>query len=321
MRLHGIDFTSAPRRGKPIAVASGSLAVGRPVLRVDSIEPLVDFSSFEAWLCRPGPWLAVFDLPFGLPRELLEALGWLAPATLCGAPPGGCERTGAGEPVSAGERTVAGAEPADLEDDSPWACTIRRVAALPRPEFVSLLRGFCAARPPGGKFAHRRADGPAGSSPSMKWVNPPVALMLHAATPRLLAAGVCLPGLHRGDPERIALEGYPGHLARAIVGRTSYKSDAAAGRTPQRRAAREAILSALRTGEHPLGLIVDCDPPLAQSCLDDATADRLDALLCLVQAAWAWQRRDEGFGLPEAIDPVEGWIVSVPDIDAAAGSR
>src|SRR5690606_19547316 len=207
MRLHGIDFTSAPRRGKPIAVASGSPAVGRPVLRVDSIEPLVDFSSFEAWLCRPGPWLAVFDLPFGLPRELLEALGWLAPATLCGAPPGGCERTGAdeplnagerpgaGEPVSAGKTTAAGAGPADLADDSAWAFAIRRVAALPRPEFVSLLRSFCAARPLGGKFAHRRADGPAGSSPSMKWVNPPVALMLHAATPRLLAAGVCLPGL------------------------------------------------------------------------------------------------------------------------------
>ena len=49
----------------------------------------------------------------------------------------------------------------------------------------------------------------------MKWVNPPVVLMLHAGAPRLLAANVTLPGLHRGDPSRIALEAYPGMLARA----------------------------------------------------------------------------------------------------------
>ena len=34
----------------------------------------------------------------------------------------------------------------------------------------------------------------------MKWVNPPVVLMLHAGAPRLLAAGVTIPGLCRGDP-------------------------------------------------------------------------------------------------------------------------
>ena len=30
------------------------------------------------------------------------------------------------------------------------------------------------------------------------------------------------------------------------------------------------------------------------------------------RAAWAWQRRDEGFGLPHDMDPIEGWIASVP---------
>jgi hypothetical protein len=49
---------------------------------------------------------------------------------------------------------------------------------------------------------------------------------------------------------------------------------------------------------------------------DDATGDSLDAVLCLMQAAWAlWQqtvapRADAGpgWGLP-AFDPLEGWIV------------
>ena len=30
----------------------------------------------------------------------------------------------------------------------------------------------------------------------MKWVNPPVAFMLHAGVPLLLEAGAMLPGLH-----------------------------------------------------------------------------------------------------------------------------
>jgi hypothetical protein len=43
--------------------------------------------------------------------------------------------------------------------------------------------------------------------------------MLHAGVP-LLAAGVHLPGLHEGDPQRVALEAYPGLLAREVLGST-----------------------------------------------------------------------------------------------------
>ncbi|MDD4887517.1 MAG: DUF429 domain-containing protein, partial [Thiomonas sp.] len=44
----------------------------------------------------------------------------------------------------------------------------------------------------------------------------------------------------------------------------------------------------------------------------DASGDSLDAALCLLQAAWASARRTQNWGLPPQIDPVEGWIVSVP---------
>ena len=46
----------------------------------------------------------------------------------------------------------------------------------------------------GHKFAHRATDRWAGSSPSMKWVNPPVAYMLHAGVPLLIDAGVAIAG-------------------------------------------------------------------------------------------------------------------------------
>ena len=65
----------------------------------------------------------------------------------------------------------------------------------------------------------------------MKWVNPPVAYMLHAGVPPLIAAGVHLPGHHDGDAARVALEGYPGLLARELIGRRSYKSDERARQT------------------------------------------------------------------------------------------
>ena len=47
--------------------------------------------------------------------------------------------------------------------------------------------------------------------------------------------------------------------------------------------------------------------------VDDASGDCLDAVLCLMQAAWAQQRHAEGdalYGLPPGLDPLEGWIVT-----------
>lgn len=70
----GVDFTSAPRKAKPITVAHG--LAGAALLRLHSIERLADFAGFEALLARPGPWVGGFDFPFGLPQALLRDLGW-----------------------------------------------------------------------------------------------------------------------------------------------------------------------------------------------------------------------------------------------------
>ncbi|RZU02308.1 DUF429 domain-containing protein [Rivibacter subsaxonicus] len=265
--LFGVDFTSAPRRAKPITVARGRLDAGGRV-HLHDVEALPDFAAFEQMLAAPGPWLGVFDLPFGLPRELVLALGW--PQT--------------------------------------WPALMRHYAALPREQIRERFAAFCAARPAGAKFAHRACDGPAGSSPSMKWVNPPVAFMLQVGAPRLLSAGVHLPGLHDGDRSRVALEGYPGLLARELIGRRSYKSDSRAQQTPERFIARKDLIEAQEQGRTRLALRLKLSHAQRDALLADASGDRLDAVLCLVQAAWASTRA--GYGLPEAIDPIEGWIVT-----------
>ncbi|WP_225984424.1 DUF429 domain-containing protein [Noviherbaspirillum aerium] len=262
MQIVGVDFTSAPRRAKPITVAVGE--ADGAVLRIARVDSHAGWASYEDWLAQPGPWVGGFDFPFGLSRELVEHLGW--PQT--------------------------------------WAELVTHCATLERAELRTTFKAFCDARPVGNKFAHRVTDGPAGSSPSMKWVNPPVAYMFHEGTRRLLDAGVTVFGLHAGDPRRIALEAYPGLVARAVT-RASYKSDERAKQTPERRAARERIVAALEDGTHPLGVRVVMKKALRRELIEDGTADWLDAVLCAVAAAWAVQRPN--YGLPLQLDPVEGW--------------
>jgi len=266
--LLGCDFSSSPSPRKPIVMATGSAARGRVLLA--GLERITSLDGFEQWLRREPAWLGAFDFPFGLPRELVEQLGW----------PGR------------------------------WPELMLHYAALSRLDIRNTFAAFCDARPAGRKFAHRAADGPAGSSPSMKWVNPPVAYMLHAGVPRLLAAGVHLPGLHDGDIRRVALEGYPGLLAREVLGGRSYKSDDKAKQTPERLIARKDLITALENGQTRLGLRLKVSHAQRDALADDASGDSLDAVLCLMQAAWAQRQGAPRYGLPLEMDPLEGWIVT-----------
>lgn len=271
--LLGCDFSSAPSRRKPIVLSVGRVDRGRVVL--DGVETFETLDAWGARLLAPGPWVGGFDLPFGLPRELVTTLGW----------------------------------PTD------WQACMQHYASLSRADIRAAFAAFCDARPVGGKFAHRATDVPAGSSPSMKWVNPPVAFMLHAGVPRLMTAGVSIPGLHTGDPLRVALEAYPGLIARSVFGGASYKSDDKSRQTPERLIARKTMIHALEAGQAPLlqsaGLRLKLTHAQRDALADDASGDRLDAVLCLLQAAWALHQHEMGrprYGLPEC-DPLEGWIV------------
>lgn len=275
--LVGCDFSSSPSRCKPIVMASGSALQGRVLLA--GLERIESLDAFGHWLCRDREWIGAFDLPFGLPRELVEHLAW---------------------PLR-------------------WPDLIRHYASLSRPEIRDTFAAFCDARPAGQKFAHRATDKPAGSSPSMKWVNPPVAYMQHAGVPRLLAAGVHFPGLHDGDSRRVALEGYPGLLAREVLGNRSYKSDDKARQTPERLIARKDLITALEHGQTRLALRLKVSHAQRDALIDDASGDSLDAVLCLLQAAWAARQGAPRYGLPPETDPLEGWIVTAQAVSAQPG--
>ena len=134
--------------------------------------------------------------------------------------------------------------------------------------------------------------------------------MLHAGVPRLIAAGVHLPGHLQGDESRVALEAYPGLLARELVGRRSYKSDSKAAQTPERLIARKDIVDGLEQGRTKLGLRLKLSHAQRDTLVEDASGDSLDAVLCLMQAAWAAQQGAPRYGLPAELDPLEGWILT-----------
>ena len=271
----GVDFTSAPSKKKPITVAVGrwQAAARRPSYRLDEVRELESLAAFERFLVEDKAWLGGFDLPFGQPRSLIEHEGW---------------------------PTI-------------WPQFVQFYCQKPREQLRDTFRRWCAARPVGSKFAWRAADRPAGSSPAMRWANPPVAWMMHAGIGRMLDAGLAFPAHRhpgrRGRPRRIALEAYPGFTARTVTTR-SYKSDDPRKHTAERRGHRATIVAALIAGTAGLAVRLVISDGWRRRLVADGSGDLLDAVICALQAAHAAAL--PRYGLPRGLDPLEGWIASVP---------
>jgi len=267
-RIIGVDFSSAPRRAKPIVIARG--ICDESAFRLDGFELVESLARFEEVLSDEASFVGGFDFPFGLPREFVDSYD-------------------------------------DIPND--WLGSIEWMSTTPKDAIVERFRAFMEPRPVGSKFAHRVTDLLATSSSSMRWVNPPVAFMLREGVPRLVAAGCDIPGLRVGDSNRVALEAYPGVVARAIT-RASYKADEAAKQTIERRDRRVEIIRALERGK-PLGVALIAGAALVERIVDDARGDTLDAVICAMQATYA--SRLPRYGMPEAVDPIEGFICGVPE--------
>ncbi len=235
-------------------------------LRAGDLTEWHKIEQFEAALSRPGPWIAGIDFPFGQSRAFIENIGW---------------------PRS-------------------WHGYVNHVKTLGREGFREALDTYRATRPPGDKEHRRATDIAAGSISPQKLYGTPVGLMFFEGAPRLLDAGVTIPGLQDSDPDRIVVEAYPGVIARRFIGRQSYKQDTKKKQTEEQHHARHDLLLTI-TGNGPLpdyGIQVEAPASLA----DEPGGDHLDALLCAIQAAWSLRHRHSGFGMPDNTDRQEGWI-------------
>jgi len=239
-------------------------------LRIEDSEEMKDFAGFVAFLEKPGPWVCGMDFPFGQPGDLVAALGW----------------------------------PKD------WAGYVGEVARLPKEEFEDLIRADMARRPPGSKWRYRLADRRSGSSSAMMLFRVPVGKMFYRGAPRLLASGVSVEPCRPTRDPRVAVEAYPAVVARCFLGRAPYKRDGVPD-TPERKAARGTLISALASEalREAYGFVVEVDGSWREELVGDPSADALDSLLCAVQAAWAYTRKDDGWGVPPECDADEGWIL------------
>jgi hypothetical protein len=96
---------------------------------------------------------------------------------------------------------------------------------------------------------------------------------------------------------------------RGLARAPSYKNDAPGKRTAEQRDARVWLLWGLVEGAHRWRMRVDPALGLAEAAIDDGSGDTLDAIACAMLAAWAAAHAESGYGLPDAVDPIEGWIV------------
>lgn len=241
------------------------------ILTFERLERIVSHANFERSLASPGPWIGGFDFPFTQSRRFLENIGW----------------------------------------PTAWPAFAAHLGRMNRDAYRAALEGYKRDRVMGDREHSRGFEAGTGAASPQKLYGVPVALMLFEGVPRLHRAGVHVPGLHDGDPGRIAFEAYPGVAARALIGRAPYKTETRTKQTPALLDARRAILAALTgpAGQARFGLSVKAPGWLA----DDPGGDPLDALICAVQAAWGMRAQAADPTLLSRIDPVEGWIAD-PDV-------
>lgn len=186
-----------------------------------------------------------------------------------------------------------------------WVDYTRYATNLGKQGFKDALSAYRSTRQKGDKQHLRETDRRSGGVSPMMLYGVPVGLMYFEGAQRLLESPASVLPMKHSDPDRIIVEAYPGVVVKNLMGnKDNYKDEKNKSQSDRFRDKRNAILRILSKPENPYGFSILADKAL----VDDTTGDRLDALLCAVQAAWAWQRKDDNFGIPESVDVLEGWI-------------
>lgn len=256
---------------KKKAITYAQCSMDGDTLALVSFGRLTSFDEFETFLAQTGLWVLGIDFPFGQPRKLIENIGW--PRT--------------------------------------WERYVRHVAGMSKSQFVETLARYRAGRPKGDKQHFRQTDKLANSRSPMMLYGVPVGKMFFEGAPRLLRSGASIQPCCVRDDSRLIVEAYPALVARRWIGNRGYKSDTKKKQTPEKRSAREEIVSGLRSSDvqtH-FGFNLHFSETDAESFIQDGSGDQLDGLLCAIQAGWGYTQRERNYGIPADCDPLEGWIV------------
>jgi hypothetical protein len=243
------------------------------LLEIENLHLLTSFEDFEAFLNSGGPWVAGLDFPFGQPKKLINNLDW--PKT--------------------------------------WAGYVDLLSQMSMDSFVNLLAEYRQPRPSGDKQHLRCTDKISFSKSPMMLYGVPVGRMFFRGAPYLLRSEASILPCNPRTDDRIVIEAYPALAARRWIGNQGYKNDKKRKQTLAQEIARAEILRGMTYDlvRH-YGFSLRLSDVLAKEFIQDGTGDKLDAMLCAIQAAWAYTNRDKNYGIPVDADPLEGWIVDAP---------
>ncbi|MBD2175463.1 DUF429 domain-containing protein [Pseudanabaena sp. FACHB-1998] len=240
----------------------------KDILQIEKFHYFIDFDGFMTFLRRSPNWLAGVDFPLGQPRKLVENLGW----------------------------------------GSTWAEYVELVGQMSKQEFVTVLNQYRQDRAAGDREHLRQTDRLTGAISPMKVYGVPVGKMFFEGAPRMLKAGFSIQPCHPTADSRTVLEIYPALIAKALIGKHSYKSDTKSKQTQEMQLLRQEIIIQMRSPVFltKYGLRLEISENLILLALQDASGDTLDAILAAIQAAIAF--RQPHYGIPETCDRLEGWI-------------
>jgi hypothetical protein len=267
-----MDFTSSPSRTKPIVCAECELIEN--TLELSHLHAIPTLDTFEKWLETPEPWFCGIDAPFSQPRKLIEDLAHLGILT------------------------------SSLE----WQAYVQMFAEMGKDGFVNCLNDYREKQPIGHKEHLREVDKVAKAISPMKLYGVPVGKMFFELAPRLAKTSLNIPVLRPTKDKRTVFEVYPSLVARALIGKQSYKSDTKAQQTDERKKTRVNLVKGLESSklQDLYAISVRLTAKQKKLLIDDVKGDTLDALLAAIQTSWAFWQKD--FGFPDEVDGLEGWI-------------
>lgn len=343
MRIYGLDFTSKPKKGKPLTLAICTLKEKMLTVEVEKLhefEPCEPLKEYSNWLNGKGDWenekewVAGIDFPFGMPIPAIIHFEWaddIANTSWC-------------------------AYMKKLFEDNEKLFNFKKIMenwAYPNEKSEK-------GRPVKIQFK-RLTDHVAHSQSPMKVSdNPYPGAMLYQGCKALLEANVSVPPLRRfkENEGKIVVEAYPRIVAQTFLTkqtdfnevlskkaekeslRKQYKKSNATEEGLEKeiadlssqakhllrykeakddtipKANRALIIQSLENPKNPyqiqLRFRTNCE---RDRCVNDPKGDLLDSVLCAVQAAWSFNNRESNWGIPTFKNDVlqkqvalEGWI-------------
>ncbi len=288
----GLDFTSAPSKQKPITLAWCELNTTTNILALSHFDSIDSLNLWSDWLDRESgdphsSWIGAFDFPLGQPVVWLQELGWV-------------------------HLDKNGHYPSNA-----WEQAMQRFSEMSKQEFEALIHNDIATRPMGDKFRFRLTDRMTRSSSPMKLHYPPVGKMFFQGACQLYKRPFSIWPCRVNQHPKTVFEGYPALLARRWS-KVPYKTDTPKSASQNHQQSRKDIIKGLLrdtfTAEFGFKLILK--PDQSELLLADSRGDYLDALLCAVEASWAYLQGAPDYGLSKALSTLEqaqvsqeGWII------------